>query len=58
MSRDKYLSFGDHLLALREERRDGQKSQGDTNKDKLKGLVKDLEELDCCLILFTKNTGS
>ena len=45
-------------MEIREERRDGQKIQDDTNKAKLKWLVKYLESLDLCLVLRAKNTGS
>ena len=43
---------------IREERRNGQKSQDDTNEAKLKWLVKDLKTLDRRIILRAKNTGS
>ena len=52
------ISIADHLLALREERRHGQKIRDDTNKDKLKELVKEFEILYLCIVLRTKNIGS
>ena len=48
----------DHLLALREERRDRQKRRDDTNGAKLKGLVKYIKEFDRRLILRSKRRGS
>ena len=46
----------DHLLALREERRDGQKIRDDVNKFTLKGLVRDINATDLRLILHAKIT--
>ena len=51
-------STANHLLALREERRDRQKIQDDTTNAKLKGIVEELEVTDRHLILRAKNTGS
>ena len=52
------FSTSDHLLKIREERRDRQKIQDDANNAKLKGIVKDLRASDLCLIIRAKNTGS
>ena len=51
------FSTADNLLALREERRDGQKIQDDANVAKLKGLVDDLEASDRRLIIRAKKKG-
>ena len=48
----------DHLLVLREERRDGQKNLIDANEVTLKGLVGDLIGNDWRLILRAKDTGA
>ena len=45
------FSNADHLLALREERRDGQKIRDGVNSAKLKDLVADLNSADRCIIL-------
>ena len=45
----------DQLLALREERRDGQKIWDDTNNAKLKELVTEPDKNVCCLILRANN---
>ena len=50
------FSNADHLLALREERCDGQKNQDDVNGAKLKKLVADLDYTDRRPILRSKNT--
>ena len=50
--------IADHLISLREERREEKKRQDDSNEAKLKGLVKDLKSTDRCLILHAKNIGS
>ena len=55
---ERAFSTANSLLALREEILDGLKSRDDTNKAKLKGIVKYLESLDRHLILRAKNTGS
>ena len=55
---ERAFSSAYHIIALREERSDGQTIRNDTNKAKLKGLVKALEALDRRLIIHTKNTGS
>ena len=47
-----------HLLALREERNDGQKIMDGVNDAKLKDLVADLNTTDWRLILHTKNTDA
>ena len=46
----------DHLLDLREARRDGQNIQDDANIAKLRKLINDLEATDHRLILCAKNT--
>ena len=51
------FSTADHLLLLREERWDGQKNLGAVNDAKLKGLARDPDTTDHCLILLSKNTG-
>ena len=48
------LYKADHLMALMEERRNGQKNQDDVNDAKLKKLVADLDGTNCCLILCAK----
>ena len=48
----------DHLLDLREERRDGQEKRDDTNDAPLKSLVGELLGTDCRLILREKDTGA
>ena len=55
---ERAFSSAYHLIALREERSDGQKIRNYTNKAKLKGLVKSLKALDRRFIIHTKNTGS
>ena len=50
--------IADHLISLREERREEKKRQDDSNEAKLKGLVKDLKSTDLRLILRAKTTGS
>ena len=57
ITENKAVSTAKHLLDLREERRD-KKIQYGANKEKIKGLVKDLEAFERCLILCVKNTGS
>ena len=52
------FSNSGHLLTLRIERRDGQKNQDDVNDANLKGLVRDLDTTDHCLILHTKITSA
>ena len=52
------FSNANHLLALGEERRDGQKDQDDANETKTKGLVRDLKVIDRRQILQAKNTGA
>ena len=47
-----------HLLALREERRDGQKKRDGANDATLNGLVGDLLGTKQSLTLRTKNTGA
>ena len=51
------FSTADHLLVLREERRDNQKIRYDANWSKLKGLVRYLEVLDHRIIICAKNLG-
>ena len=51
-------SNADHLLALSEEMRDGQKIQDYVNNAKIKELVVDLDVTDRRLILHAKNTGA
>ena len=55
---ERSFSTADHLLALREGRRDGQNIEDDTNGSKLKGLVKYLEALILQLFIRAKKTGS
>ena len=52
------FSNANHLLVLRDERRDGQKIHDDTNDAKLKYLVTDLDSADQLVILRAKNTGA
>ena len=52
------FSTADHFLDLRKENRDGQQIWDDAKETKLKGLVKDLEETERCLIIHAKNAGS
>ena len=52
------FSTADHLLDLREERRDGQKIRDDANNVNLRLIVYNLEATDCRIILSAKNTGS
>ena len=52
------FSNANHLLALREEIRDGQENRDDVNDAKLKGLVRDLNGTDHRLILREKSTGA
>ena len=47
-----------HLLFLREEKRDAQKIQDKSNSAKLKGPVYDLQAHNHHLTLRSKNTGS
>ena len=54
---DKFFTT-DHLLALREGKRDSKIIRDDSNDYKLKGLVEGLEASECCLILLAKNIGS
>ena len=49
------FSNANHLLALREERRDGQKTQDGINDDKLKGLVRYLDVTNLHPILHEKS---
>ena len=55
---ERSFSTTDHLLALREERRDWKKRQYESNEAKLKEPVKELKATDSRLILCAKNTGS
>ena len=52
------ISRTDHRLALSEETRNGKKIWDDSNKAKLKGLVKDPEASESHLILYAKKKGS
>ena len=52
------FSNADHLLALGEERRNGQKNWDEANKTTLKNLVRDLKGTDQRLIIRAKNTGA
>ena len=52
------FSTSDHLLTIREERRDRQKIQDDANNAKLKGLIYDHKSPGGRLVLRAKNTGS
>ena len=52
------FSNADHLLVLREERREGQKNRYDANDAKIKVLVGYLIGINRRLILRAKNTGS
>ena len=52
------LSNTDHLLALRGERRYGQKNQDDAKYATLKDLVGYLLDTDRRLILWAKNKGA
>ena len=52
------LSNADHLQALNEERRDGQKDREALYESKLKGLVMNLKDTDMHLILRAKITGA
>ena len=45
------FSNANHILALSEERRDGQKIRDGVNSAKLKDLVADLNSDDRCIIL-------
>ena len=58
MTREGELANADHLLALMEERRHGQRSRDDVNDAKLKELVEDLDGTNRRLILRAKNTGA
>ena len=55
---ERAFSSAYHIIALREERSDGQKVQDDSNGAKLKGLAKDIKAIDNCLIIRAKNTVS
>ena len=52
------FSNTDHLLELREKRRDGRKNWDDAYNFKLNGLVRDLDTTNRCLILCAKNTDT
>ena len=52
------FSNGNHLLEIREERRDRQKKQDDANDYKLKVLVRGLDVIDRQLILRAKRIGA
>ena len=52
------LSNAEHLLVLREERRDKQKNRDDVNGAKIKDLIRDLDTTNQSLILHAKCTGS
>ena len=51
------FSNADHLMVIREERRDKKKNWDDTNDAKLKGLVGYLIGTNWHLILYEKTTG-
>ena len=51
------LYNADHLLSLRQERRDRQKNQDNVNDVKHKGLVRDLNTTNKNFILRSKNIG-
>ena len=57
MRKHRYDSDVYHLLALREERRDGQKIRYDVNDAKLKDIVADIDSSNWRLILRAKNKG-
>ena len=52
------FSNANHILALSEERRDGQKIRDDVNSAKLKNLVADLDWANWRLIIRAKNIGA
>ena len=52
------FSNAGHLLVLREERHDVQKTRDDINDAKLKGLVRDLDGTNRRIIICVKITGS
>ena len=52
------LSNDNHLLDIREERREKEKNRDDINEVKIKGLLRDLDTTDRNLILCAKITGA
>ena len=52
------LSNADHLRALSEERRDGEKNRDAAYESKTRGLVSDLKGTDNRLLICTKSTGA
>ena len=54
---ERTFSTADHLLELKEERRDGQKKRYGDNNVKIKGIVDDIGALGRHLILRAKNIG-
>ena len=57
-NRSERISTTNHLLGLREERRDRQKIEHDANDAKLKGVFDDLGAPERPLVLRSKNIGS
>ena len=55
---ERAFSNVDHHMALKEEKCDVKKIQDYSNEAKFKGIVKDLKENDCHLILQAKIIGS
>ena len=51
------FSIDNHLLVLREERRDGQKNWDEVNDSKLKSLFWDLDGTNHQIILRAKSKG-
>ena len=51
------FSNAGRILALREERCDGQKNGDNINDTKLRVFVRDLHTTDLCFIVHTKITG-
>ena len=52
------FSNANHLLTIKEERRDGDKNRDGINNSKLKDYVTDIDSADWHIIICNKNTGA